>query len=158
MKDDSNHNSQNGIVFFTSSAYTKNICPSGFVSSLIDTYNKNTVMSKMEFLSRMNRIWYDVTEDCFKFEFTMQSLGTRLTTDEANAYDGIDYKWTVTTRNTRLRYVREKRNMEEYDGTETLKQLFRENRNVCEEIEVSSLQTKEVNALYETFKIGRAHV
>ena len=151
MKDDSNHNSQNGIVFFTSSAYTKNICPSGFVSSLIDTYNKNTVMSKMEFLSRMNRIWYDVTEDCFKFEFTMQSLGTRLTTDEANAYDGIDYKWTVTTRNTRLRYVREKRNMEEYDGTETLKQLFRENRNVCEEIEVSSLQTKEVNALYETF-------
>lgn len=151
IADETNPGGQNGIVFFTSSAYIKNICPSGFVSSLIDTYNKNTVISKMEFLSKMRSIRYDDIDECYKFEFTLRELGTRLSPSELKEYDGADHVWTVSTSGIRIKFFKEKKQLMEFDGTETLNALFSKKYNASEKIDVSSLLPKEVSALYEVF-------
>ena len=142
---------QNGIIFYTSSAYLKNISPSGFVPSLIDTYNKNSVASKLSFLSRMREIKYNVDEGVFEYSFTISELGSFLSSSELKAYDGANDVWTVMTRKTRSRYDRNKKVRYDYDGTKELKELFKKNNHVSEKIIIKEMVSEEINALYDTF-------
>lgn len=142
---------QNGIIFYTSSAYLKNISPCGFVSSLIDTYGKNSVTSKLNFLSKMRKISYNPDEQVFEYEFTISELGSFLSPEELKAFNGADDVWTVMTRKTRSRYDRIKKVRYDYDGTKVLKEIFKKNNHTSEVINLSELNTEEINALYDTF-------
>ena len=142
---------QNGIIFYTSSAYLKNISPSGFVPSLINTYNKNSVMNRIKFLSNMRKISYNTDEKVFEYEFTIAELGSFLSAEELKAYDGANDVWVVKTRKTRSRYDKARKIRYDYDGTETLKEIFKKNKHVSEVICLDDLNNEEINALYDTF-------
>lgn len=149
------NNFQNGILFYTYDAFTKNICmDTGFIN-LLNTFNVKTVAAKLGFLKKMDGIYYDSDRQEFVFEFAWGKLGSVLKEEEAALYTGLDKNWKVRTHLTRYKRDRESGKYKEVDGTEILKKMIKEKHPdmIGEKINVDKLTSNEVQTVYEIFTL-----
>lgn len=142
---------QNGIVFFVSTAMTRNICPdTGFVN-ILSTRNICTLSAKRKCLESMNAIRFNKDCELFEFEFSFDKIGSYFTQDKIPT--NINKIWTIKTTGTRKNYDIQKHR---YDvvSTETLTECLSDEKDALDKngvIDAAKLSNKAVNIFYSVF-------
>lgn len=140
---------QNGIVFFTTTAMTKNVCPeTGFVN-VFDTKNICTLNAKRKCLEAMNAIRFDKNEGIFEFIFSFNKIGSYFSQEEQPG--NIDKVWTVKTFGTRV--VRDNKCARKtLNGTAELSDYLKsENISVDKDVNVQQLNDVGVKLFFDVF-------
>lgn len=140
---------QNGIVFFTTTAMTKNVCPeTGFVN-VLDTKNICTLNAKRKCLEAMNAIRFDKNECIFEFIFSFDKIGSYFSQEEQPG--NINKVWSVKTFGTRVvrdnKYARKTLN-----GTAELSDYLKsENISVDKDVNVQQLNDIGIKLFFDVF-------
>lgn len=144
---------QNGILFYITAQYTRNVCyKTGFVN-LLKIKGVDTIAEKRALLQNMNYIRYDESIGEFAFAFTYGNIGCNLTQEEVVQYNGMDKEWIITIRFERYRKNKKNQHYEDINGTSLLAEYFMaKGINYWDgDIDVSVLDSEGVSLLFEMF-------
>lgn len=117
---------QNGIVFYTNAAFTRNIDEeTGFIN-LIDTSKLASVSGKRELLDSAE-VRYEKERNIFEISFTYNDIGNRLMekkTSAKNAMEGTSREWTVLMIGSRKLCDYRRNIYVRYNATERIQKAF----------------------------------
>lgn len=145
---------QNGIVFFMNTAYTRDIDPATGYQSLFDFSKYVNSSSRRNFLKKLDFIGKKNEQYVFKFSY--DKVGTRVNADYEKKWKSKDRSWTITIKDNRFVWNKEKTRYEIMDGNERLAKILGESK----ETDIDLLTPREVNEIFEVFKCyasGRVH-
>lgn len=152
-------NTQNGILFYVSPAYTNEVCPKSNFINLLDFSAAKTLKAKREFLRKMNEICYDAEHEAFHFSFCYDDMPIKLPVkekkelnDKTNQEFG-KHIWTVYTNGVRTEYNKKERKLVELNGTEILgKECAKNKVMLTDHMDVDNMPNSVVNEMIHIFQ------